>query len=472
MRLADPPSPLPSGEEFRPALIQAAVLGHLVRTWADRLLSLPDVTGVAVGLSEANGAPALRAEAGEEILDLAAGRGRRRARGRSVAQRERTLLGPDDRPVAILAVDLAFSGDGPGDAVVDVVFEGLAASIESAVAADAYRRQSSRYLAARDDANESSRAFDAAFEEAVVGMALVPLRSEAAGRLCRANDPLRRLTGLSDDQLRAINFVDLLQPEYRRIPESAYRRVLAGRRAPFKADGLLWREDGSTTWVRLIGSPLLDDMGDPVQLLLQVEELSQRRAPELERAEEHDAVTGLLNARAFEAAVAEASDRAHRSNDPAAVFVTRIASWDDLVDRHGDQAAMELRRQMADRLRATLRLDDVMASLSGGEFAFLAQELTQGNAANVGARVGSALSAPYRIDGHDVSLEVVLGAALSGTNVDSTGDLTQRARAAGDRAREQAVQAGTPFRLQIDAGAQTTPDRTATDAPQVYRHRR
>ena len=458
------------------AFLDVATLQH----WADRVVTIPDVVAVRAMLHQVGLAGDLSASAGPERALAGSGeRARRRAWGRAVGapvRRQRDMRSDDGRWSGTLTVE--FSGDSSGlsAAIIDILTDGLAAELSLAHTAAAVCRQNSEIRRHRDAANESERAFDLAFEEAVVGMALVPLDMAGDARLVRVNDRLRHISGCSDRELRSRRFVELLHPDDRRPQESAFRRVLAGRRTPFQSEGRLFRNDGATTWVRVTGAPLLDDMGDPTHLLVQVEELVQRGSAEDELAQRLDEMTGLLKVDAFETAIAVVQDRARRRGDPAALYLAQIEDWDQLVSTHGVGVADDIQRTVAGRLRAALRVDDAIGRLDENSFSFLAEEISTVDAANLAERVRVALAAPLTVHGRELTVQARLGAAMIGGHQSTPSELRDAALAATERvARAVRLDPGAP-RFEIDpngvpevgselvSGSQTT-------GP-IYRHRR
>ncbi len=448
--------------------------------WADRVVCVPAVVGVQVRLEQAGLAGELTASAGPKRIFTNPGNGaRRRAWGRAAglpARRLRELHSEDDRWSATLTVEFTGDDSGLSDAIVDVLTDGLAAELRLAHTVAVAGGENLELVRYRDAANQNGRAFDLAFEEAVVGMALVPLDLPDDARLMKVNDRLRHISGCSDEELTSRRFVELLHPDDRRPQESAFRRVRAGRRAPFQSEGRLLRGDGSHTWVRVTGAPLLDDMGDPTHLLVQVEELLQRGAPEVEQAERLDELTGLLKVGAFETATGVVQDRAHRRGDPAAIYIAQIEDWDKLVSAYGVGVADEVQRQVAGRLRATLRVDDAIGSLEDNQFAFLAEEITIGDAASLAERVRAALAPSVTVQGQDVAVQVRLGAAMIGANHSTPTELRQAALAAAERVTLAVRADPLSSRFEIDpnglieVGADLDP--TGPAMAQIYRHRR
>lgn len=102
-----------------------------------------------------------------------------------------------------------------------------------------------------------------------------------------------------------------------------------------------------------------------------------------------------------------------RQPAPMAVLVLRIEGVELAGARLGREAANVLRRKIAVRLRAGVRASDVVAALGDDCYAvLLAALLAPGDAAHVGAKLLTALRAPFQIAGQEVVVATALGIAL------------------------------------------------------------
>jgi diguanylate cyclase (GGDEF)-like protein len=102
-----------------------------------------------------------------------------------------------------------------------------------------------------------------------------------------------------------------------------------------------------------------------------------------------------------------------RQPAPMAVLVLRIEGVELAGARLGREAANVLRRKIAVRLRAGVRASDVVAALGDDSYAvLLAALLAPGDASHVGAKLLTALRAPFQIAGQEVMVATALGIAL------------------------------------------------------------
>ncbi len=343
------------------------------------------------------------------------------------------------------------------DTALRLVLAQAAALLETEELAARVRAQDELLLDRLDQLRASEQALTVAFEESVVGMAMVSLDPEAPGRYLRVNDALCRLTGYSREELLTRPFEEQTHPEDRGPTASAMRRALAGRRTPFRTEKRFVRADGSTCWVRVTATPLFDAADRPLYVLGQVEDLSQRAEHDVELAARLDPLTGPLNPAALEQGLVETVQRAHRIGTGCAVLVAELAGWDEVTAGPDDSGwlADQLQVALARRLQTTLRGSDVISRVGDNQFVIIAEEVGAEQVEAVAARLEQALAAPEIIDGQEFSMSAHLGlSVLSGDPGDDAGQsaaLLTQARTALIQAR---TSGGGSHVLYLSDGAQ------------------
>jgi diguanylate cyclase (GGDEF)-like protein len=126
----------------------------------------------------------------------------------------------------------------------------------------------------------------------------------------------------------------------------------------------------------------------------------------------HDALTGLPNRVLFlerlEAALAGTAAEEH-----VAVLFCDLDGFKEINDTAGHAAGDELLRQVADRLRASVRPDDTVGRLSGDEFAvILAGVAGDDDAAALVDRLLECFDAPFPLEAGDVRIGTSVGVAV------------------------------------------------------------
>ena len=84
-----------------------------------------------------------------------------------------------------------------------------------------------------------------------------------------------------------------------------------------------------------------------------------------------DALTGLVNRRSFEMALAREVDRVARSGEPALLLMLDIDHFKAVNDKHGHAAGDLVIRAVAQSIAQTVRPMDTVARIGGEEFAII-----------------------------------------------------------------------------------------------------
>jgi diguanylate cyclase (GGDEF)-like protein len=148
--------------------------------------------------------------------------------------------------------------------------------------------------------------------------------------------------------------------------------------------------------------------------LLTLEDVTKRKLAEAKIAHmaHHDALTGLPNRVMFHNRLSEAVARSMRG-ETSAVLCLDLDHFKEVNDTLGHPAGDALLREVSRRLREQVREVDTAARLGGDEFAVVQWGTTQPqDATALAKRLINALSQPYDLDGHQVSIGTSIGIAL------------------------------------------------------------
>ena len=185
---------------------------------------------------------------------------------------------------------------------------------------------------------EAERRFEIAFDRAPIGMALIGVD----GSVERVNAALATITGRSAAELAALRHEELLHPDDEELAAEAFASLLAD-------DGMatelrIVHADGHPVWVSLRATIVRDDEGTPVHVLVQVQDITERRSLEdqLRHLADHDALTGLLNRRGIDRALAQHVARGRRYGAEGALLVLDLDGFKAVNDSLGHAAGDEL----------------------------------------------------------------------------------------------------------------------------------
>lgn len=107
------------------------------------------------------------------------------------------------------------------------------------------------------------------------------------------------------------------------------------------------------------------------EVVLAALERAERTEAELRYLADHDSLTGLLDRRRFRAELDQYVSFSARYGGRGAVMIIDIDSLKGINDTHGHHAGDNLIRQVAGVMRERVRATDIVARLSGDEFAIL-----------------------------------------------------------------------------------------------------
>ena len=126
-----------------------------------------------------------------------------------------------------------------------------------------------------------------------------------------------------------------------------------------------------------------------------------------------DALTGLPNRRALDAAMGNALARSDRQKRLLAVGFLDLDAFKPINDTYGHDVGDDLLKTMARRLQEALRRTDTVARLGGDEFVLLLEGLRDVNELEeVLARLQDAITQPLSIKGKMIRIQASLGVTL------------------------------------------------------------
>jgi diguanylate cyclase (GGDEF)-like protein/PAS domain S-box-containing protein len=175
------------------------------------------------------------------------------------------------------------------------------------------------------------------------------------------------------------------------------------------------KKNGDVFWASLSLSPLRDLAERPIGLIAYLTDITERKQAEeqLHHLAYYDELTGLPNRTLFARLVDQALMVAQRNFEAGCVLFMDLNRFKRINDTLGRRIGDELLRQVAQRLRATLRDEDVVARLSGDEFAIGLFDIRQHfEATTVAQKLQAALDAPFLIGGHDLRVGASIGISV------------------------------------------------------------
>ncbi|MFH0934082.1 MAG: EAL domain-containing protein, partial [Pseudomonadota bacterium] len=212
------------------------------------------------------------------------------------------------------------------------------------------------------------------------------------------------------------------------------------------ADGKVWqgefhnkRKDGSEYTEHAIVSPIRQPDGRISHYVAVKEDITQKKLAEAEihRLAFYDTLTGLPNRSLLLERMEQMLSMSRRGNHHSALVTLNIDRFKTINDAGGQPLGDALLKAMGERIGGLLREGDVLARISGDEFAILLPDFAaeQHSAAHqsmhVAEKIMGSMRQPFELGGSEHTVSVCLGAALFPENEeDAPLDILRRSNTA------------------------------------------
>jgi diguanylate cyclase (GGDEF)-like protein/PAS domain S-box-containing protein len=257
-----------------------------------------------------------------------------------------------------------------------------------------------------------------------------------AGRITRSNAAAAELCGVSLGELVGSQLRDLpiqvrgmdgnqldptRSPIHRALEGETVRKMLVQ----------VERADGVRLWVEVSSCPLAEPDGRPYGAMSTYADVTGRveRERRIRHQAETDDLTGLANRRALGRMLGAALARAEARGLVVGVLMLDLDGFKAVNDRFGHAAGDAALRDVATRLRSSVRERDMVARTGGDEFVVVLADLAAGeNAAHEAAeRIEAAFVPPLRLDDAQVQLHAAVGVACFPADAHGADDLLEAA---------------------------------------------
>ncbi|GAA2475245.1 diguanylate cyclase domain-containing protein [Winogradskya humida] len=261
--------------------------------------------------------------------------------------------------------------------------------------------------------------FQALFQHAPDMVAVL----DAEGRVEYASPSAASVLHFPAGSKQGSSVFDLVHPDDRQNMMGAFASLMQQRDGVLRLQTRILNASGTATWFEFTAS---NQMYNPALngIVINARDVSENRAfqERLTYEAQHDALTGLPNRRRLQ----DALDSSLRSDSVAVLFVD-LDGFKPVNDAYGHEAGDELLRQVADRLSACVREEDVLARVGGDEFVVLMPGIVAGpDAETMSNRVRAEVEHPFLVLGHEVRITASVGVHLA----DPSDDPDQALRAA------------------------------------------
>ncbi len=155
--------------------------------------------------------------------------------------------------------------------------------------------------------------------------------------------------------------------------------------------------------------------GEIIGVGIVVDEITERKKAEetIRHQALHDALTGLPNRKSLEERLAQSITVAKRNKQSLGIIFCDLDRFKVINDTLGHDIGDEVLKEVAQRLKQSVREEDTVARLGGDEFIIMLPELSSpGGARKVADKIFSTMLAPIIVGSHNLHVTVSLGIAF------------------------------------------------------------
>ena len=206
-------------------------------------------------------------------------------------------------------------------------------------------------------------------------------------------------------------------------------------------------KNGDARTYELSASPFFDK-NDDLQGMIETSrditdrELIQKRLHRKEKDYQylfdHDVMTGLPNRNFLVEDLMQEIFRAKRTGLSFTFLLLSIDRFKNINKTLGHKAGDRILKEVADRLRRTIRNNDTLTRFGGDEFAFVLRQVDSPRAISaIVAKILGVLVRPVNVDGQEITLSASIGGSLFPEHTQNHEDLIRYADSAVQQAKQQ-----------------------------------
>ncbi|MEQ1352843.1 MAG: diguanylate cyclase [Candidatus Acidiferrum sp.] len=269
------------------------------------------------------------------------------------------------------------------------------------------------------------------------------LSTDMLGNVTYLNGVAEKMTGWSKEEsfgkplAQVFKIIDGVTREP--SPDPMELAVARNKTVGLTPNCILIRRDGLESAIEDSAAPIHDRSGSVTGAVIVFRDVTTSRAMagEMMHLAQHDNLTDLPNRTLLKDRLAQAIATAHRNSTHVAVMFLDLDHFKHINDSLGHTIGDKLLQSVAARLLSSVRSSDTVSRQGGDEFVLLLSEIKHSADAGFAAgKILTALSAPHRLDQHDVSVTASIGVSTYPEQGDDADILMKKADSAMYRAKQ------------------------------------
>jgi diguanylate cyclase (GGDEF)-like protein/PAS domain S-box-containing protein len=298
---------------------------------------------------------------------------------------------------------------------------------------------------------ESLRLAARVFESTAEGI----LITDPAERIVAVNRAFTEMTGYGEAELRGQR-PSVLAAE--RHDARFFAQMWDSLHRSGRWQGEMWNrsKSGEVRPYLLTISALKDEQGAIINYIGVMRDISniKESQQQLEFLANYDPLTGLGNRNLFLTHLKTGIERAARHERKLALIFIDLDNFKVINDTLGHDVGDVLLAEVARRLKAAVRQEDVVCRLGGDEFTVYVEDFADPQAlASTAQRLVNAASEAYQISGHDIFVTASVGISIYPNDGSTISELVKNADTAMYKVKEQGRNGFQFFREDMNARA-------------------
>jgi diguanylate cyclase (GGDEF)-like protein/PAS domain S-box-containing protein len=233
----------------------------------------------------------------------------------------------------------------------------------------------------------------------------------------------------TDDSADADQVTQRLRDPNPRLPARLHQRC---------KDGSLQKVEVSGHALTIDGRQALCFTVNDISLRSKVEAQLLEKQQHLDHLAHHDQLTGLPNRLFLAAHLPGAIEEARAARQMLAVLFLDLDRFKHINDSRGHETGDKLLKTVAQRIRETMRVEDVVVRMGGDEFIVVLKNVQSADQVlEAASRINDALSNPVIVDGRPLVTTVSVGVSVFPRDGTNMGELLRHSDAAMYQAKDR-----------------------------------